>query len=119
MAYDNAVKLNKKLPEKRHEDRQAGIEWMKYFMKRPPRLSLRKPENTSFGTASAFNKHIGDTFCNNYADVLDKYKFSQVVFGILTHVSVDVINYARENGMILLPLPLSATRKMQPLHKTG
>ncbi|XP_044765393.1 uncharacterized protein LOC123321724 [Coccinella septempunctata] len=75
LAYEYAVKLNKTFPEKWHENRQAGIEWMKCFMKRHPRLSLRKPENTSFGRASAFNKHNVDNFFNNYADVFKKYKF--------------------------------------------
>ncbi|CAH1110682.1 unnamed protein product [Psylliodes chrysocephalus] len=53
----------------------AGVEWMKSFMKRHPKLSLRKSENTSVARASSFNKHNVEEFFKNYSDVQAKYAF--------------------------------------------
>ncbi|KAB0805286.1 hypothetical protein PPYR_02256 [Photinus pyralis] len=75
LAYQYAVKLQKTFPIQWKENEIAGVEWMRLFMKRHPRLSLRKPENTSVARASAFNKHNVDEFFNNYIQVQDKYKF--------------------------------------------
>ena len=36
------------------ENKQAGIEWLKGFMKRHQELSLQKPENTSFVLLNKF-----------------------------------------------------------------
>jgi hypothetical protein len=43
------------------------IDWMQSFMKRHPRFSNRKPENTSIARSSAFNKANVEDFFNNYA----------------------------------------------------
>lgn len=69
------MQVAKVFPLQWHENKVAGIEWMRSFMKRHPKLSLRKPENTSIARASAFNKYNVDIFFNNYAEVLAKYKF--------------------------------------------
>lgn len=63
LAYDYTLKRRKLFLSK-----MAGIEWMKSFMKRHPKLSLQEPENTRVGRASAFNKH-NDTFFHNYIEV--------------------------------------------------
>ncbi|KAF2890587.1 hypothetical protein ILUMI_15586 [Ignelater luminosus] len=164
----------------------AGIEWMRSFMKRRPRLSLREAENTSIARVSAFNKHNVDVAFNIYTEVQAKYIFepsriwntdetgistviqalrvieetgkrvfgqcvstkrgTAVTFcGIIsaaggskgygtksrsptcpvlllldnhkTQVSVDAINYARNNGIVLLSFPPHCMHKMQPLDK--
>lgn len=75
LAYEYALKLQKNFPQQWHTNGMAGIEWIRSFMNRHPRLSLRKPENTSVARASAFNKHNVDVFFNNYEEVQTKYSF--------------------------------------------
>lgn len=75
LAYEYALKLQKKFPQQWHTNQMAGIEWMRSFMNRHPRLSLRKPENTSVARVSAFNKYNVDVFFNNYEEVQRKYSF--------------------------------------------
>ncbi|KAJ8929481.1 hypothetical protein NQ314_017813 [Rhamnusium bicolor] len=45
-------------------------------MRRHPRLSYRKPENTSIARAAALNKTNVDSFFKNYAEIQAKYNFS-------------------------------------------
>ncbi|XP_030746083.1 uncharacterized protein LOC115877126 [Sitophilus oryzae] len=76
LAFEYATKLAKKCPKSWEINKTAGIDWMQSFMKRHPRLSNRKPENTSIARASAFNKTNVDEFFKNYAEVQAKYSFS-------------------------------------------
>lgn len=75
LAYEYAVRLNKKFPAKWHDEKLAGIDWMKSFRKRNTNISLRKPENTSLARATSFNKVNVDNFFKNYKEVLELYKF--------------------------------------------
>lgn len=64
-------------------DRNAGIDWMQSFVKRHPRLSNCKPENTSITRVSAFNRHNVNEFYNNYTEEQKKYIFSpESIFNI-------------------------------------
>ncbi|GBO46976.1 hypothetical protein AVEN_199426-1, partial [Araneus ventricosus] len=75
LAFQYAEKLGKAMPSSWNVNECAGIDWMQSFMKRHPRLSLHKPENTSLSRATSFNKkNVGEIFDNLYA-VMEKYKF--------------------------------------------
>ena len=82
LAYEFAAKLQKRLPHSRpglpnpwEENKQAGQDWFRAFLRRHQELSVRKPESTSIGRMSAFNKHNVDVFYSNLRDVLEKYQF--------------------------------------------
>lgn len=82
LAYEFAVKLNKRLPHSRKSNmnawevrKEAGIDWWKAFMKRHPDLTIRKPEPTSIGRMSAFNRHNVNLFYDNLRTVLAQYSF--------------------------------------------
>lgn len=75
LAYQYALELGT-CPSKWIENKEAGIEWLKGFMKRNKDLSIRKPENTSMSRATSFNKQNVETFFDNYEKVLRKYNFT-------------------------------------------
>lgn len=75
LAYDYAIKLQCKFPNRWETEKTAGLDWMKGFMKRHQRLSLRKPENTSIARNLNFNQHNVDLFFNNLELVKGKYNF--------------------------------------------
>ncbi|KAG5884662.1 hypothetical protein JTB14_005406 [Gonioctena quinquepunctata] len=79
LAFQYASKLNEKIPRNWGINKKAGkaeIDWMQCFMKRHPRLSNRRPENTSIARASAFNRANVEEFFNNYASVQATCNFS-------------------------------------------
>ncbi|XP_065671766.1 uncharacterized protein LOC136089643 [Hydra vulgaris] len=75
LAFQYAMKLCKCLSKWR-ENKQAGIEWLKGFMKRHQELSLRKPENTSLSRSTSLNQHNVNQFFDNYEKVLKKSNFT-------------------------------------------
>ncbi|XP_055918583.1 uncharacterized protein LOC129950684 [Eupeodes corollae] len=75
LAFQYATLL-KKCPEIWTDNKQAGTEWMKSFMKRHTNLSLRKPENTSLSRSTSFNKHNIEEFQTNYQRALGKFNFT-------------------------------------------
>lgn len=76
LAFQYAKKLSKNYPAVWDNSQMAGIEWMRSFMKRHPKLSYRKPENISIARMSGFNKTNVETFFRNYTEVMAKYSFS-------------------------------------------
>lgn len=74
LAYQYARHLGS-CPKKWDENKLAGIDWLKGYMKRHSNLSLRKPENTSLARTLGFNKQNVEEFQKNLSEVLDKYKF--------------------------------------------
>jgi len=55
LAYEFAIKLKKKVPTYWTENRSAGVDWFKNFLKRNSTLSIRQPESTSLARAINFN----------------------------------------------------------------
>lgn len=74
-AYPYAKKLNKRMPVGWEEKKTTGIDWIKGFMKRHAKLSLRKPENTSLARNVNFNKPDVDNFYSKLKSIMDRYKF--------------------------------------------
>jgi hypothetical protein len=76
LAFQYAQFLKKDIPLNWHDNKTAGVEWMRSFVKRHPKLSYRKPENVSIGRIAGFTKNNVNIFFNNLATVLEKYKFT-------------------------------------------
>lgn len=75
-AYQYANHLKIFIPESWEENKMAGIDWLQHFMHRHTELSLRKPEKTSVGRASAFTAAAVKAFMDNYDTVMSKYHFT-------------------------------------------
>ena len=87
LAYEYAVKLDKRFPHTRQgrpnpwlERKEAGLDWQRAFLRRHPDLSIRKPEATSIGRMSAFNKHNVELFYENLRSILveNEYEAHQI-----------------------------------------
>jgi hypothetical protein len=80
LAYDYACVLpNCKFPNQWNNNKKAGIDWLKSFMKRNKnKITLRKPESTSSARATGFNKRCVSEFFENYILVLKKYSLKPV-----------------------------------------
>ena len=74
LAYEFAISNGLNVPDSWISTKKAGRSWWTGFKNRQ-NLSLRKPEATSLGRASAFNKHNANLYFNNLSTVLEKYKF--------------------------------------------
>ena len=75
LAYEFAKRYNLDVLISWDRDQVAGQDWWLGFKKRQ-NLTIRSPEATSFGRATAFNRPVVDKFFDNLANVMDKYKFS-------------------------------------------
>lgn len=75
LAYECAVKYGRKFPESWHTNKMAGKDWLTSFLKRNSELSIRKPEPTSLGRATSFNKTNVKLFYDKLGEILDRYKF--------------------------------------------
>ena len=56
LAYQCAKRFDIAMPASWADNEQAGADWFTGFLKRHPDLTIRMPEATSIGRASAFNK---------------------------------------------------------------
>ncbi|KAB0800181.1 hypothetical protein PPYR_05921 [Photinus pyralis] len=74
-AYEFGQANNKKLPENWKKNECASYDWLKGFMSRYPQLSLRSPEATSLGRATAFNRHNVQEFYKNLSNLLERETF--------------------------------------------
>ncbi|KAL4126167.1 hypothetical protein QTP88_010393 [Uroleucon formosanum] len=53
----------------------VGKDWLQAFIKRHPKLSIRKPEATSIARISGFNKAAVQLFFSNLNELYQKYSF--------------------------------------------
>ncbi|KAJ4447655.1 uncharacterized protein [Periplaneta americana] len=74
LAYEFAAANNKQLLPNWSEEKMAGKEWLRSFMKRH-KLSLRQPEATSLSRATSFNKFNVDKFFSNLKSTYEKFGF--------------------------------------------
>ena len=82
VAYEFATRNKLKVPSSWDEKKKAGKSWWLGFKSRH-NLSVRSPEPTSLGRASAFNKFTVKEFFDNLAKVLNEYKFTaQQIFNV-------------------------------------
>ena len=63
------------VPQSLKDNRKAGRQWWAGFKQRY-NLSVRSPEPTLIGRATAFNKHVVSEYFSNLAKVMDKRKFT-------------------------------------------
>ena len=74
LAYELADR--NQLPHPFGESGQAGIEWVRGFMGRHQRLSLRKAEGTSAAHAMGFNKPVVYKFFDLLISIVDTHKLT-------------------------------------------
>lgn len=75
LAYNCAKKFDIRCPPNWNEIKMAGKDWLTGFLKRNQQLSIRKPEATSLGRATSFNRTNVDSFFEKLAEAMDKNKF--------------------------------------------
>lgn len=80
LAYQVAKGLDLKYPSawnppNANTSGTAGLEWFRAFLKRYPKLSMRKPEATSLARASAFNKANVSKFFKLYEQAAALVRF--------------------------------------------
>ncbi|KAB0804678.1 hypothetical protein PPYR_01648, partial [Photinus pyralis] len=65
------------------ETKKCGKDWLYSFMKRHPKLSLRKPEATSLNRVTAFNRQEVEIFYNNLETLYGRFHFeSHHIFNV-------------------------------------
>lgn len=73
LAYELAKNNSLKYPGNWDKNQEAGVDWLSGFMKRNPTLAIRKPEATSLGRATSFNRTTVNEFFDNLARVYTKF----------------------------------------------
>lgn len=71
-AYIFATENNKKISAAWEKNRAATRDWLRGFMSRHGNLSLRTPEATSVGRATAFNKYTVQLFFDNLKTIMTR-----------------------------------------------
>lgn len=74
LAYEFAKKNDIQVPKSWNDSQMAGRAWWLGF-KRRQNLSIRSPEATSLGRATAFNRNTVMEFYDNLASVMDDHHF--------------------------------------------
>uniref|UniRef100_A0A2A4K4E0 HTH CENPB-type domain-containing protein n=1 Tax=Heliothis virescens TaxID=7102 RepID=A0A2A4K4E0_HELVI len=76
MAFQLAIKYNKDIPCSWTSNQCAGEDWLRLFMRRNPRLSIRAPQATSIARATSFNRSNVELFFKNYIEVLERENYT-------------------------------------------
>ena len=72
LAYKYAKANNLNIPEPWNTTEEAGIDWMKCFLKRHPDIALRTPEATSIQRLTNFNQYNVNMFFDNLQQCLER-----------------------------------------------
>jgi hypothetical protein len=76
LTFSNARYNDIVTPSKWSTNGCAGAHWFTNFMKRHPRLTLRKPEGTSIARAGALNHPLMDNFYDQVEVLYKKHQFT-------------------------------------------
>ncbi|XP_066593618.1 uncharacterized protein [Prorops nasuta] len=74
LAYQLAERNNFPHPFS-HANMSAGKDWLYFFQRRHPEITLRKPESTSIARAQAFNKPVVTKFFGLLKELITQYKY--------------------------------------------
>lgn len=72
IAFEMANKNSLPMPKTWIEKKEAGLDWLRGFLKRNPNISIRQPEGCSLSRATAFNPHNVGVFFSNYDKALQR-----------------------------------------------
>lgn len=72
LAYEMALTNAINIPQKWHEKKCAGKEWLYNFRKRHTNVSLRTPEGCSLSRATSFNRHNVEIFYVKLKEVMSR-----------------------------------------------
>ncbi|XP_030754595.1 uncharacterized protein LOC115881307 [Sitophilus oryzae] len=76
LAYQYAIANNKPHPSSWDQNKIAGKEWLRQYLRRHGDLSLRKPESTSLARSTSFNAANVASFFRNYKKGLSRGNFT-------------------------------------------
>ncbi|KAF2884672.1 hypothetical protein ILUMI_21507, partial [Ignelater luminosus] len=102
LASQMAKYHNLKIPKAWEEQQMAGIYWLYGFRRRHPEIRLCKPEACSLH----FIKMTSSTKETPTLVIMDNHE---------SHLAPEVLNIAKENGVILLTIPAHTSHKLQAL----
>ncbi|CAH2095091.1 unnamed protein product [Euphydryas editha] len=72
VSYEMAMRNGIKMPSSWKRDKLAGLEWFRFFKKRHPDISVKKPETVSLARATSFNRETVAIFFNNLEELLKR-----------------------------------------------
>src|SRR5258705_5718589 len=72
LAFEMAIKNNLATPPNWNEKKMSGIEWMRGFLTRHPKLSLCHSEPCSLSRATSFNQHNLNLFYDNLVNAMKR-----------------------------------------------
>ncbi|EZA60792.1 hypothetical protein X777_13726 [Ooceraea biroi] len=119
IAFECAEKLNIPHNFKRNkETKLAGSDWLKGFLRRNPRVSIRNPESLSINRIQGFNKQEVNHFFKNLEEVIDKYKFQFHQIFNMDETGISTVQepnkvFAKENHITMLSIPPHSLHRLQ------
>ena len=72
LAYQLTTANDLRIHKSWNDNKEAGLDWMKHFLKRHHDLSIRNPEDTSIQRMANFNEHNVNLFFNNLEKCYDR-----------------------------------------------